>query len=57
MAGRRESDDTREFLEKLNLATAGTFQLSTDGFQGYIDHTHAALGTRAAFGTMMKVYK
>lgn len=55
--GRRDSDDTRDFLEKLNLATAGQFQLSTDGWQGYIDHAHTALGTRAAFGTIIKAYK
>lgn len=33
--GRRNSWDAHDFIEKLGRATAGEFQLSTDGFNGY----------------------
>jgi len=55
--GRRSSKDTVEFTEKLHEATAGRFQLTTDGFAAYPDAISYSLGTRTAYSQMIKVYQ
>jgi IS1 family transposase len=55
--GRRTSKDTVEFTEKLHEATDGRFQLTTDGFAAYPDAVSYSLGTRTAFGQLIKVYQ
>lgn len=54
--GRRTVRHTVEFTEKLEQATSGRFQLSTDGFPAYYDAVLYSLGTRVDFGQLVKVY-
>jgi len=55
--GRRTTSDTVEFTEKLNEATTGRFQLTTDAFAGYADAVCYSLGTRVDYAQMVKIYK
>ena len=45
------------FTEKLEGATAGEFQITTDGFQPYFDAIHTCLGTRVDYAQIIKVYE
>jgi transposase-like protein/IS1 family transposase len=54
--GRRTANDTERFIEKLNYATSGRFQLTTDGFAAYPEAVHYSLGTRVDFAQLVKVY-
>ena len=54
--GRRTARDTEAFVEKINEATAGNFQITTDGFKAYVDAVHMSLGTRVDFAQLIKVY-
>jgi transposase-like protein/IS1 family transposase len=54
--GRRSAYDTAVFTEKLNAATAGEFQITTDGFAPYVDSVLTSLGTRVSFAQLIKVY-
>jgi transposase-like protein/IS1 family transposase len=54
--GRRNVRDTVEFTEKLERATSGRFQLTTDGFAAYPDAVSYSLGTRVDFAQLVKVY-
>lgn len=54
--GRRSAKDTDIFIEKLNEATTGRFQLTTDGFRPYVDAVHYSLGTRVDYAQLVKVY-
>lgn len=54
--GRRSAYDTMLFTEKLNDATQGHFQLTTDGFAPYKDAVSYSLGTRVDFAQLVKVY-
>lgn len=54
--GRRSARDTVAFTEKLNQATRGHFQITTDGFQPYVDAIHYSLGTRVDFAQLVKMY-
>ena len=44
------------FTEKLDAATSGQFQITTDGFPAYFDAIHTCLGTRVDFAQLIKVY-
>jgi len=55
--GRRTARDTVAFTEKLNEATSGHFQLTTDGFSAYPDAVNYSLGTRVHFAQPIKVYR
>jgi hypothetical protein len=44
------------FTEKVNEATSGQFQITTDGFAPYFDAIHTCLGTRVDFAQLIKVY-
>lgn len=55
--GRRTAAHTAQFIDKLDVATAGHFQLTTDGFPGYADAISYALGTRTDYSQLIKVYK
>jgi len=55
--GRRTVRDTEAFTEKLNEATAGQFQITTDGFAPYRDAVSYSLGTRVDFAQLIKVYR
>jgi IS1 family transposase len=54
--GRRTARDTDTFIEKLNEATTGRFQITTDGFRAYTDAVHYSLGTRVDYAQLVKVY-
>lgn len=54
--GRRTARDTDAFIEKLNEATTGRFQLTTDGFRPYVDAVHYSLATRVDFAQLVKIY-
>ncbi|MBI3662179.1 MAG: IS1 family transposase [Acidobacteria bacterium] len=54
--GRRTSRDTEAFTEKIDAATTGRFQITTDGFSAYPDAISLSLGTRVDFAQLIKVY-
>ncbi len=54
--GRRTARDTVAFTEKVNEATRGQFQITTDGFKPYVDAVQYSLGTRVDFAQLVKVY-
>ncbi|MDX2042022.1 MAG: IS1 family transposase [Acidobacteriota bacterium] len=54
--GRRTVTDTEIFTEKLNQATAGNFEIYTDGFSAYRDAISLSLGTRVDFAQIIKIY-
>jgi len=53
--GRRSTRDTEVFIEKLNEAASGKFQIATDGFAPYFDAIHMSLGTRVDYAQLIKV--
>jgi len=53
--GRRSAEDAREFAAKLAVATAGQFQVTTDGFKPYRTAIPENLPT-ADFATLVKEY-
>ena len=55
--GRRTAKDTMAFAEKLEAATVGDFQITTDGFQSYFDAIHTCLGTRVDYAQIIKIYE
>ncbi len=54
--GRRSARDTLAFTEKLEGATSGHFQVTSDGFKPYFDAVHTCLGTRVDYAQLIKVY-
>jgi transposase-like protein/IS1 family transposase len=54
--GRRTARDTVAFTEKINEATSGEFQITTDGFKAYVDAILYSLGTRVDFAQLIKIY-
>jgi IS1 family transposase len=54
--GKRSLADTELFAGKLATATAGRFQLTTDGFRAYLSAIPAALNGRVDFAQLVKVY-
>jgi len=54
--GKRTARDTVAFTEKLDQATQGRFQITTDGFAPYFDAIHTSLGTRVDYAQLIKVY-
>ena len=54
--GKRTDDHTLEFAGKVSRATAGRFQLSTDGYTPYRTAVPAAFGGRVDFAQVVKVY-
>lgn len=54
--GRRNAWDAHDFMEKLSRATAGTFQLSTDGFNGYPNAVEFCLGARVDYAQVVKEF-
>jgi IS1 family transposase/transposase-like protein len=55
--GRRTARDTVEFVEKLDAATGGKFQITTDGFFPYFDAIHTALGVRVDYAQLIKAFE
>src|SRR5207253_467392 len=54
--GQRGIEDTEAFTEKLNEATSGYFQLTTDGWRPYENAVSYSLGTRVDYAMLIKVY-
>lgn len=54
--GRRTADDTWDFMKKLEYATTGFFQLTTDGFDQYPPAIKLLLGTRVDYAQVIKSY-
>jgi IS1 family transposase len=54
--GDRDVPNTEAFTEKLDRATSGRFQLTTDGMPAYPAAVSYSLGTRADFAQLIKVY-
>lgn len=54
--GRRNSWDAHDFAEKLSKATAGRFQLSTDGWNAYPAAVEFNLGARVDYAMLVKEY-
>ena len=54
--GRRTNQHTDLFMEKLAKATAGHFQLTTDGFASYPEAVDFHLGQRTDYATLVKQY-
>lgn len=52
--GRRTSEDANIFMAKMDAATSGHFQISTDGFNAYPDAVSQHLGGRVDFGQLIK---
>lgn len=54
--GRRTSADADAFMARLASATAGEFQLSTDGFDGYPAAVEEHLGARVDYAQQVKEF-
>lgn len=54
--GRRTVQHTDAFVEKLERATEGRFQITTDGFAAYPESLHYHLGTRTDYAQLVKQY-
>jgi transposase-like protein/IS1 family transposase len=54
--GDRDTVNTEAFTEKLNYATSGHFQMTTDGLGTYPDAISYSLGTRVDYAQLIKVY-
>jgi transposase-like protein/IS1 family transposase len=54
--GKRTGEDTYAFAGKLSRATAGRFQLTTDGFAPYKSVIPATFAGRVDYATLVKVY-
>jgi transposase-like protein/IS1 family transposase len=52
--GRRNTWDAGDFMEKLARATAGRFQLSTDGFSAYPASVEYSFGARVDYAQVVK---
>jgi len=56
--GHRSYEDTVTFTDKIAYATAGSFQISTDGFPAYRDAVIMSLGMqRVSFAQLIKIYR
>lgn len=54
--GNRDFPNTAIFTEKIDRATKGDFQITTDGFAPYRDAVGFILGGRTAFAQLVKIY-
>ena len=54
--GRRTAQDTDIFMEKLDSAAGGHFQLTTDAFKPYKEAVALWFGVRADYATLVKTY-
>jgi IS1 family transposase len=54
--GQRTTEDTEAFIEKLERATDGRFQLTTDGWESYPDAVSLSLGVQVDYARLIKTY-
>lgn len=55
--GNRDQYHTQKFLQKLDNATSGQFQLSTDGLNTYTNSVPFTFGERVDYGQLVKNYQ
>ena len=55
--GKRTLADTQIFTDKLDRATSGLFQLTTDGFGPYVTAVRRSVGHRVNFVQLIKIYR
>jgi transposase-like protein/IS1 family transposase len=55
--GKRTVRHTVDFTEKLEQATSGRFQMTTDGYAAYPDAIAYSLGTRVDYAQLVKIYE
>lgn len=55
--GQRDGYTIRSFLRKLNGATTGNFQISTDGLGAYTNNVPFTFGNRVDFGQLIKSFR
>lgn len=55
--GRRDIETALKFTEKLNRATGGRFQLTTDGLKAYLEAVEQTFGADIDFAQLVKTYK
>ena len=56
LVGLQDSTSCWAFLKKLNVATSGTFQLTTDGLPAYKLNVPFMFGMRVKFAQLIKTY-
>lgn len=54
--GKRSPESTMIFAERLDIATSGRFQLTTDGFRPYLNTIPEVFGSKVDYATLVKVY-
>ena len=54
--GRRDNENTWDFITKLRDATIGHFQLTSDAFQAYRGAIDAGLHDRVSYAQLIKLY-
>jgi IS1 family transposase len=54
--GKRNRQDTLQFIVKLRRATEGKFQLTTDGWPSYPDAVERVFGSEIDYAQLVKVY-
>jgi IS1 family transposase len=54
--GKRNRQDTLQFIGELRRATEGTFQLTTDGWASYPDAVERVFGSDIHYAQLVKVY-
>jgi IS1 family transposase len=54
--GKRNRQDTLQFIVKLRRATEGKFQLTTDGWPSYPDAVERVFGSEIDYAQLIKVY-
>ena len=57
LLGRRDIVSATKFMEKMQRASDGRFQLTTDGLRSYIDAVESVFGTDIDYGMLIKNYK
>ena len=56
LVGQRTAEDTHEFIADLAGRLAGRIQLTTDGFQQYVDAVEVGFGANVDFAMLVKNY-
>jgi IS1 family transposase/transposase-like protein len=57
LLGRRDLASATKFTEKLQRASDGRFQLTTDGLRAYVDAVEQVFGAEIDYGMLIKKYK
>src|SRR5262249_10386059 len=55
--GKRDIETAIKFTDKLNRATGGRFQLTTDGLKAYLETVEHTFGSDIDYAQLVKTYK